>query len=466
MNRTIVRILIALATLTVPVSAAYADEAAPTKEQLDAAKKAFAEGKSLHDQGKLNEAIEKFKESYRLSKNPLLLYNIGFTLDEAGQKDTALFYYRKFLSDAPANAQQRKTVADRVKVIEQEKLDADLNGTGAPTPPATGTTAVKTEPTKPAEHAEPKAVKPAGTYTAADFQHQLIEEAPPGKPLDLTASVPEDSGFTVTLYYRRSGESAFTQKPMKWRYKELVARIPATKVTADLQYYIEVKDAGGNVVTRSGKSTSPNLITMSPGATPRFYPDITDEGEKVSPEQTKRHDEEDPLGGNKTQDHDDAPIGGGGATTPDSPTTPGNGLTDVGSSKFKYAKWGTTATAAGLIGLGVTFYILAKGQASNLENDAKHDIMGNPCTSPCHVFDSAYDQQVQDAGKRDQTISNIGLGVGVGVAVVAGYFWYRELTAKKHGELKVSKNGSPEATWVVAPSITEGFTGAAAAARF
>ena len=30
----------------------------------------------------------------------------------------------------------------------------------------------------------------------------MIDAAPPGKPLDVTAFVPEDSGWTVTLYYR------------------------------------------------------------------------------------------------------------------------------------------------------------------------------------------------------------------------------------------------------------------------
>src|SRR5690348_7351886 len=104
-NRIIFCIAVGVATIAATGSA-YADET-PTKEQLDQAKKAFAEGKTLHDQGKLLDAVEKFKESYRLSKNPLLLYNIGLTLDEAGQKDSALLYYRKFLSDAPKNAQQR-----------------------------------------------------------------------------------------------------------------------------------------------------------------------------------------------------------------------------------------------------------------------------------------------------------------------------------------------------------------------
>jgi hypothetical protein len=56
---------------------------------------------------------------------------------------------------------------------------------------------------------------------------------------------------------------------------------------------------------------------------------------------------------------------------------------------------------------------------------------------------------------------------GVAAAGVAAYFWYRELTAKKRGELKVTnKNSSPETTWAITPSLSEGFTGAAAAARF
>ena len=53
---------------------------------------------------KFDEAAEKFKESYRLSRNPVLLYNIGFTFDQLGKKDLAVIYYKKFLTDAPADA--------------------------------------------------------------------------------------------------------------------------------------------------------------------------------------------------------------------------------------------------------------------------------------------------------------------------------------------------------------------------
>ena len=463
MNRIIFCFAVALAA-TAPTRVALAQDA-PTKEQLDQAKKAFAEGKSLHDQGKLAEAVEKFKESYRLSKNPLLLYNIGLTLDEAQQKDAALLYYRKFLSDAPADAAQRSAATERVKVLEKEKLEADLNGTGTPTKPEpTGpATGPGTGPaTGPATGPKPGKIKPAGTYGANDFQHQALDTVPPKKPVDITAFVPEDSGWTVTLYYRGAGESTFTSRPMAWRYKELVARIQAKKVAGNsIQYYLEVKDQTGNVVTRSGKSTNPNLVSIEAGAQPHFYMDMNDEGGAVAaPEPGHGDTDEDPLHPHSAPTpvtpvpSDDNPV--------DQPAGPGNGFTDVGSDKFKYTKWGATGAAGALLGIGIATYILAGKQAQNIVDDSK-----NCGTPPCRQYDSQYDKAFQDAGKNYQTISNITLVVGIGAAAVAGYWWYREMSAKKHGELKVgSKNASPETTWVVVPSVGDGFGGATAAARF
>jgi hypothetical protein len=444
-NRIIVCISLAFAIT------AYAE---PTKEQLEQAKAAFAEGKSLHDQGKLPEAVEKFKESYRLSQNPLLLYNIGFTLDEAGQKDNALLYYRKFLSDAPPTAAQRKTVEERVKQLEKEKLEADLNGTA--TKPDT------TKPdTKPEQHTEPVKVKPAGTYSEKDFQHQIIDVAPPGKPLDITAFVPEDSGWTVTLYYRGAGDSTFTAKPMKWRYKELVARIPAAKVGgSSIQYYIDVKDQAGNKVAGSAKSVSPNLVDVEAQATPRFYPDWTDEGGEKPVAEIKHHDEEDPLHPGQHHQEQDSELDQKPVTT--APVTPGSSWNDVGSSKFEKAKWISTASAGALIGGSIVFYILAKKQADNIVADSMS--CGTP---PCRQFDHDFDKAWQDAGKSYQTLTNVTGVIGVGAAAVAGYLWYRQLTAKQHGELKMSnKAAAPETTWVVIPSVGDTSFGAAAAARF
>ncbi|HEY5925988.1 MAG TPA: hypothetical protein VIV11_30085 [Kofleriaceae bacterium] len=457
MNRFILCIAIVLGSVA---TSAWAEDPAPSKEQLEAAKKAFGEGKALYDEGKFPDAVEKFKESYRLSRNPLLLYNIGHTLDQAGQKDKALFYYRKFLADAPPNAQQRKDVQKRVEVIEKENLEADLAGTSTTT--TTTTTGTGPTTTKP-EEKKAIVVKPAGTYTEKDFQHQLVESAPPGKPLDVTAFVPEDSGFVVTLYYRGAGEPKFFAKPMKWRYKELVARIPSAKMAgSSIQYYVEAKDQAGTLIAKSGKSTSPNLVNIEPGATPRFYPDLTDEGETISQTQVKaRDEEEDPLNRGRVKQAVDE-EGNQKEQPVETPLAPGNGFRDVGSSKFTKAKWISTGAAGVFVGLSVLTFVLAKKQADNLLADSTS--CGTP---PCRMFDEEYDLAVQNAGKRYNTLHQVTTVFGVAAAGVAAYFWYRELTAKKRGELKVTnKNSSPETTWAITPTVTEGFTGASAAARF
>ena len=455
MKRIILAVSFVLAALAVT---AWAE---PTKEQLEQAKAAFAEGKSLHDQGKLPEAVEKFKESYRLSQNPLLLYNIGFTLDEAGQKDNALLYYRKFLSDAPANATQRKTVEDRVKAIEKEKLDADLSGKPGDTKPTDGHD-TKTE--KPVETKTTK-IKPPGTYSDKDFQHQIIDTAPPGKPLDITAFVPEDSGWTVILNYRAAGDPAFIAKPMKWRYKELVARVPAAKMAgSSIQYYIDVKDQTGAKVAGSGKQASPNLVEVDAAASARFYPDWNDtnavaetNGDAVKSTQAEDEDPLHPGQHKQVAQNTDVDM-----QPHDQPTTSGTSWTDPGSEKFEKAKWISTGTAGALLAGSLTFYILASKQADNIVADSKS--CGNP---PCRAYDHTFDQAWQDAGHNYSTLSNVTFVVGFGAAVVSGYLWYRQLSAKKHGELKMSnKNAAPETTWVVIPTGSPTGVGAAAAVEF
>ena len=455
MNRFLIAITIACAAIVAPASPARADDAAPTPQQLDAAKKAYGEGKALHDAGKLPEAIEKFKESYRLSKKPTLLYNIAITMEEAGMDDLALFYYRKFLTDAPKDAAQHDEVVEKVKALEK-KFNPGTTTTNPPPNPNTTTT----NPPPGDEH-KTGPIKPAGTYSEKDFQHQVVEDAPPGKPLDVSAFVPEDSGWVVTLYYRGAGDSAFTAKPMKWHYKQLIARIPGAKVTgSSIQYYVEARDAAGKKVARAGESTSPNLVNLDATAQAHFFPDFTDTSAGTTGGgEAKHHDEEDPLhkGGGTTTNVVEQPI-----ETPVAPIDGSGGPMDVGSTKFKYLKWGTTAGAATFLGLSLVFYLAASSQASNLAGDATS--CGVP---PCRAFDST-DQAFQDAGHSRQTWSRVALGVGVVTAGVAGYFWYRELSAKKHGESPTvaTKPATGLESLILAPAIGDGFAGAAAAARF
>jgi len=112
------RLLIACALLLGASHVARADDPPPTQQDLAAAKKEFEAGNALYKQGKLAEAVERLKESYRLSKNAFLLYNIGHIYDQLGQKDKTLEYFKKFLAEAAANAPMRPDVQKRVTELE------------------------------------------------------------------------------------------------------------------------------------------------------------------------------------------------------------------------------------------------------------------------------------------------------------------------------------------------------------
>ncbi|MEZ4366393.1 MAG: hypothetical protein R2939_08910 [Kofleriaceae bacterium] len=455
-TRTIWATLVAASLFVVGVADTHA-QPAPTPAELEQAKTLYAEGKALYDAKQLTEAVAKFRDSYRLSKNPLLLFNIAITLEENGQKETALNFYRKFLADAPADAAQRPQAQASVAALEAALLD-DL-GTGPTQPPVDKPPVDK--PADPPPTTKPK-IKPPGTYAPTEFQHQLVEEAPPGKPLDLTAYAPEDSGWQVTLYFRAVGDDKFTARLMKPRYKELVGRIPAAKMTgSSVQYYVDVKDQTGELVTRVGKPSSPNVVFLDAAASARFYPDWSDDAGAIDAPadggtRPATPDDEDPLGTRPTGDR-----------TP--PVGPGTGLTEAGSSKFTYAKWGTTAGGAALLSLSLVFYLRASNAASTLEGEAELSGSENcPEGNPCREFDDfLYD--AEGSGKSAETWSKITFGAGVAVAGVAGYLWYREWKHKRERRStpgKTTASTRPGRTWAAVPALTDGGLGAAALVTF
>lgn len=431
MTRTFLCIAFVLATVS---PRAFADDH-PTPAQIDAAHDAYAQGKALHDKGDFLGAVEKFKESYQLSKNPLLLYNIALTMEEAGGKDLALLYYRKFMTDAPPTADQRATAADRIKALEKELGNH--------------------EPAVPKKNLHE--IKPTGTYGPADFEHHPVEEAPPGQPLDLTAAVPDDSGFKATLFYRNAGEGEFNAVPMRWRYKELIARIPAKQVTGGtVQYYIEVRDRDGGLVTRAGKSVTPNLVTIDPHAKPQFYPDMNDETD-TSRSATNGAEDEDPL-------HPRAKAGKPTVVyvAPEVTFDRHDGVFDAGSTKFNAAKWTATASAAALVGVSVLFYVRARNAAHSLADDST--ACGTP---PCRMFDATYDADVEANGRRDETVFGVTFGFGLAAAAVATWYWHREVVAHDREELKASTKSPKSMTaWRVVPAIDPRTVGAAATVRF
>ena len=359
---------------------------------------------------------------------------VGFTFDQMGQKDKAIFYYQKFLADAPADAAQRGEVTARAKVLETE-MAAAVDGSDTGEPPPGGK----------------KPPRAARTFDLAEFDHQVIEEAPPGRPLDLTAYVPEESGWVVTMFYRAGGDAKFTAVAMRARYNEQVGRIPAAKMQGvSVQYYLEVRTPDGKVLTRVGKPGSPNIVYLEAKARPRYYPDL-DEGDGQFV----------PIG----------PAGGSGAVRRDDGLTDG-GYFDVGSRKFRRGKWIATGTSVALLGTSLTFYLMAANNAASLEGEAalaNDDAECGAMPKPCKTFGS-FGRSLQQVGQRNENVSRITLGISAVAVGVAAYYWYKDVKAARKAERGAAASAPPPATGlgslITVPVATDGYLGAAAAIRF
>ena len=404
--RTFIATIVAAATLALVAPAAFAQPARPTPEKLELARQAYARGAAAFDKKDFETAIEAFKESYRLSRNPLLLYNIGVTLEELGDKKLALFYYRKFLTDAPRDVKNRDEAARSAAA-----LAAELEGKAPAPDTSTGDETAGSD-------SEPAA---AATSATTQFQHNVVGEAPPGKPLDITAFAPQGVGLTVYLYYRSGGASEFTRVEMKPRYQELVGRIPASKVSgSSLQYYVEARDVGDEVVHRSGKAVSPHIVLLDAAAKPRYYPDFGDDGSA-------------------------------GAAS-----SPADGRDTGSTDMMTYARWGATGGALGLVALSATFIFIAQDASSAIEGEAFESAEQDSCPEgrPCRTFDETK-RDLEARGKRFELLGNVSLALAVGAGVTAGVLWYLHGKDKKKAQ-KLS----------AAPAVGRDFVGAAAQVRF
>lgn len=393
-----------------PEDEAPDDSAGPSAEDMAKAKEAFLKGKELFDAKDYENAVDQFKESYKLSKNPVLLYNIAFTHDEIGDQQMATFYYEKFLKDTDKGAANRDLARKRLRELKNES-GGDTTDTGE-----------------------------VATVTA--FKHAVVDEAPPGMPLDIVAVVPEGVPWRVVLHYRPSGEPKFTTVEMRYRFKELVARIPKTATTGkNVQYYIEVEDGSGKVLERSGEPTSPHIVYMEEGAKPRFYADTA--GGQVNTQVT---DSDTPLGGGNKS-------GGGGGST----VNTDGGWTDVQSTKFNKLKWGTTIGAASFVLLSGTFYLISASHNGTLEDEALKSQFGQCQAPPCNQF-AQKQKDLQSLGQTYETLGTVGLALGATAAVAAGALWYMEMTDK--GDKKDTTS------LITVPAVGDNYIGAAASLRF
>src|SRR5258708_20162824 len=67
----------------------------------DAARLHFQVGQSYYDEANYNDALKEFREAYRLSKRPALLYNVALCHERLDQFDQAIAALDRYLTHHP-----------------------------------------------------------------------------------------------------------------------------------------------------------------------------------------------------------------------------------------------------------------------------------------------------------------------------------------------------------------------------
>jgi hypothetical protein len=83
----------------------------------DSAQQHFDRGAKLYNLGHFQESIPEFEKAYELDPSPIFLFNIAQSHRQLGNKERALFFYRRYLEQAP-NAANRDDVQKRMKDLE------------------------------------------------------------------------------------------------------------------------------------------------------------------------------------------------------------------------------------------------------------------------------------------------------------------------------------------------------------
>jgi tetratricopeptide (TPR) repeat protein len=142
-----------------------------------------AKAKQLYDEGlrhfqvaEYPQAIDAWKQSYLLSKAPLLLFNIGQAYRLSGDCKQAMTFYDNYTDAAPAPKNQDEL--DQAVAACKDKVDKPANPTTNPTT-ATTTTTTTTAPTGTQTETKPVETKPVETKPVETKPTETTGAVPP-----------------------------------------------------------------------------------------------------------------------------------------------------------------------------------------------------------------------------------------------------------------------------------------------
>jgi hypothetical protein len=98
---------LSLAALTLCLAPAPTRAQAPTAEADARARELYLRGDRLYAEGRYEEAVEAFRESYRLSGRPLLLFNLANAYERLARYEEALAALRDYAPHAPVEEEDQ-----------------------------------------------------------------------------------------------------------------------------------------------------------------------------------------------------------------------------------------------------------------------------------------------------------------------------------------------------------------------
>ena len=116
-------------------------------------------GKAAHERGDYRRAIDEFTMSYTFDYAPVMLFNIAQAHTAIGDWDMGMFYYRRFLADAPQSSRYRPIAERNLAEIQRRLAGGPPAGPilreAAPAPPPAPAPAPAQTPSSPAPKPSP-----------------------------------------------------------------------------------------------------------------------------------------------------------------------------------------------------------------------------------------------------------------------------------------------------------------------
>jgi hypothetical protein len=115
-------VVVAALACSLTAQVARADDAATAREL-------FTQGNTFFDLGQFDKAIDAWQRGYQLKNDPGFLYNIGQAYRTMGDPDKAIFFYKRYLANAP-KAKNRADVEQKIEALQKQVQERQPAGNG------------------------------------------------------------------------------------------------------------------------------------------------------------------------------------------------------------------------------------------------------------------------------------------------------------------------------------------------